>query len=295
MLGHKTILIIALALFPVFAEEFSGARAFEHVKQAVEFGPRPAGSPAIRKLQAYIHAQLKSCRCDVQDDDFAAQTPNGSVSMKNIIARFPGAGREGSRTLVVTGHYDTKLMDGFVGANDGGSSTGLLLELARILATTPHRAHIWLVWLDGEEAVKEWSATDSTYGSRHLAKVWSDRGDLARIGAVINVDMIGDKNLDVPIEANSTPTLGRLAKHTADELGFNQQFLSESISIEDDHLPFLERGVPAVDLIDFNYGPANSYWHTTADTLDKLSPQSLEVVGKVVLGMLGSLDKPTPR
>ena len=291
MPGHKTILILALALLPLSAEDFSGVRAFEHVKKAVEFGPRPSGSPAIRKLQAYIVHQLKSLKCEVSEESFTAQTPVGPIPMKNIVARFPAPATPGiPKTLVVTGHYDTRRMDGFVGANDGGSSTGVLLELARVLSAAPPAATIYLVWFDGEEAVKEWSATDSTYGSRRMAEEWQRMDMLHSIAALINVDMVGDRSLQILQETNSNPRLRALARRVALDLGFGEHFPNVALAIEDDHIPFLERGVPAIDLIDFSYGPDNAWWHTTEDTLDKVSPRSLEITGKVVQKMLERLE-----
>jgi Zn-dependent M28 family amino/carboxypeptidase len=276
------------------AAEFSGAQALEFTRAAVAFGARPSGSPAIRKLQAYILAQLKLQRCAVIQDDFTASTPLGQTPMKNIIARFPGAATGGaSATAVVfTGHYDTKSMPGrnFVGANDGGSSTGLLLEMARVLEKSSYASDVFLVWLDGEEAVAQWTDTDSLYGSRHLAARWGAEGFLDRIKLLINVDMIGDKNLGILREEESSQNLRMLVWDTAKRLGFGQHFLDESISIADDHLPFLRRGVNALDLIDFDYGPGNAYWHTEKDTMDKLSADSFSVVGKVLLKVLEAMD-----
>ena len=214
--------------------------------------------------------------------------------MKNIIARFPGTT---GTAMVITGHYDTKSMPGrhFVGANDGGSSTGLLLEMARVLQTSKHSSDVYLVWFDGEEAVAQWTETDSLYGSRHLAARWGSEGMLDRIKLLINVDMIGDKNLGILREEESSQTLRMLVWDTAKQLGFSQHFLNESSAIADDHLPFLRRGVNALDLIDFDYGPGNAYWHTEKDTMDKLSADSLGVVGKVLLKVLEAMDGRDPR
>ncbi len=271
------------------AAEFSGAQALEFTRAAVAFGPRPSGSPAIRKLQAYILAQLKVRHCQVTQDEFTASTPLGQTLMKNIIARFPGTT---GTVMVITGHYDTKSMPGrkFVGANDGGSSTGLLLEMARVLETTPHASDVFLVWLDGEEAVAQWTDTDSLYGSRHLAARWGAEGFLDRVKLLINVDMIGDKNLGILREEESAQNLRMLVWDTAKKLGFGEHFLTASSAIADDHLPFLRRGVNALDLIDFDYGPGNAYWHTEKDTMDKLSANSLSVVGQVLLKVLEAMD-----
>ena len=292
MHGTKIVLIpllLATLAGRVAAAEFSGAQALEFTRAAVAFGPRPSGSPSIRKLQAYILAQLKLCHCEVIQDDFTAETPLGQTPMKNIIARFPGTA---GTAVVVTGHYDTKSMPGrhFVGANDGGSSTGLLLEMARALQGNTHANDVYLVWLDGEEAVAQWTDTDSLYGSRHLAARWGSERILDRIKLLINVDMIGDKDLGILREEESSQNLRILVWDTAKQLGFGRHFLSESTSIADDHLPFLRRGVNALDLIDFDYGPGNSYWHTEKDTMDKLSADSLSVVGKVLLKVLEAMD-----
>lgn len=268
---------------------FSGPAALEFTRKAVALGPRPSGSEAIHKLQTYIHAQLKPLGCEVIDDNFRGSTPLGAIRMQNIIARFRGTS---GRVVAITGHYDTKSIPGayFVGANDGGSSTGFLLEMARVVSQMPHKNDIWLVWFDGEEAVAQWSETDGTYGSRHLAGRWSSDGTLAKLKALINVDMIGDKDLGVVNDENSTTSLRRLVWAAAGRLGLGKYFLSERGSLLDDHMPFIQEGVNAVDLIDFNYGPNNGYWHTGKDTMDKLSAESLGVVGRVVVESIRKLE-----
>lgn len=268
---------------------FSGASALAFTDSAVSFGPRPPGSPAIRKLQDYIAAQLKLDRCEITVDPFTAGTPIGPIAMKNIVAHFRGSS---GRAVAITGHYDTKSMPGidFVGANDGGSSTGFLLELARVLATRPRKNDVYVVFLDGEEAFAHWSDTDGIYGSRHLAARWSVDGTLAQLKALINVDMIGDRDLGILQDSNSSEPLRRLVWSTAAELGLSRHFQTRPGAIVDDHVPFLLKGVNALDLIDFDYGPGNSYWHTERDTLDKLSAGSLQVVGTVVLEVLKKLE-----
>lgn len=202
--------------------------------------------------------------------------------MKNIIARFPASAASNGnvRAVVVTGHYDTKYFPGrkFVGASDGGSSTGLLLELARVLAGEERTDDVYIVFFDGEEAVGEWSDSDKLYGSRHLVSKWRADGTLNRIRAVINVDMIGDRDLNLKKETNSSRGLVEMVWGVAEELGYSRYFVEDEITIDDDHMPFLQAGVGAVDLIDFDYDP----WHEDSDTLDKLSPRSLEAVGRVV-------------
>jgi Zn-dependent M28 family amino/carboxypeptidase len=272
------------------AADFSGDSAFAHTRKAVEFGPRPSGSPAIKQLQAYILDQLKQCKCQVTEDNFTARTPKGEIAMKNIIAKFPGpATRANIRAIAITGHYDTKLFPGrkFVGASDGASSTGLLLELTRALSGEPRTDDVYVVFFDGEEATGDWSDTDKLYGSRHLALKWRDDGTLAKLKGLINVDMIGDKQLNIKKEQNSNPRLVQLIWQVAADLGYRSSFVQDSINIDDDHMPFVQLGAPAVDLIDFDYDP----WHEDSDTLDKLSPQSLLIVGKVVHESVRKLEK----
>lgn len=261
------------------APQISGAHAMEYVRQVVAFGPRPVGSPAHKKLEDYLRKHLKDDH--LEEDDFTVATPDGDLRMTNFIARFPGR-KDG--VIVITGHYDTLKKEKFVGANDGGSSTGLLLALADYYRVhKPTGYSIWLVWFDGEEAFRQWSDQDSTYGSRHLADKWNKDGTLAKIKAFILLDMIGDADLDILKDLNSTRWLQQLVFDAASKLGYQSHFFAQAGGIEDDHIPFAKLGVPVVDLIDFDYGFSNVFWHSTEDTLDKLSPQSLEIVGSVVV------------
>jgi len=281
MLLRAALLLIASVLT---AADFSGERALEAVRAAVAFGPRPAGSAASRRLQAWISRELKTQGWEVVEDSFTARTPHGAVAMTNLIARKPGLS---GRAVAITGHTDTKHFPfRFVGANDAGSSTGLLLELARTLKDERLRNDIWLVFFDGEEAVVEWSDSDSLYGSRHLAEKWAADGSLQRLSALINVDMIGDRDLLIVDESNSTPALRRNLRAASVRLGLSAHLGLEPSAIEDDHIPFLRLGVPAIDLIDFDYGPNNAWWHTAADTTDKLSAASLGVTGSLVVEMI---------
>lgn len=271
-------------------ETVSGERAMEHVRAQVAFGPRPAGSPELQKCREYIEQQMRRFGYEVEKDTFVAETPYGPMRMQNLIAR-KGGGERG--TIVLATHYDTKLMEGmnFVGANDAGSSTGLLIELARVLASSKDPLDYRFVFLDGEEAFVEWSTFDSTYGSRHLAKRWKAEGIAPKIKAFILLDMIGDKDLDIFYDTNSTKSLMNLVHDTAAKIGLKSIMSSYVTAVEDDHLPFLDVGIPSVDIIDLNYGPANSYHHTPEDTLDKISPESLEKTGKLVLAVLAELQK----
>jgi Zn-dependent M28 family amino/carboxypeptidase len=269
---------------------FSGARAFDDLKHLVSFGPRPSGSPALTRAREWLISELRSAGAQVEEDSFVASTPIGPISMTNLIAKFPGSSRE---TVMVAGHYDTKLFDDFrfVGANDGGSSAALLVELARVLAGRRHALNYWLVFFDGEEAVRNWSATDSVYGSRHLVEKLSASRELSRIRALILVDMIGDAQLQIPRDEGSTPWLNDLVFSVAQHLGYGKVFAGSQGPVADDHVPFVNAGVSAVDLIDFDYGPNNIYWHTAQDTPEHCSPQSLAIVGRVVAASLDELDK----
>jgi glutaminyl-peptide cyclotransferase len=272
------------------ATKFSGASAFEFTKKAVDFGPRPPGSDANRRLQEFILQQLKMDKCQIIEDAFTAQTPRGSIAMRNIIALFPGKASGKGKAIAITGHFDTKLYPGrhFVGASDGGSSTGFLLELARVLAGQPRTDDVYLLFFDGEESIREeWAGEDNLYGSRHIAERWRKDGTLARLKGLINVDMIGDKNLDLMEEMNGNAPLRKLVWDTAAEFGYGSYFIHQQLGEEDDHMPFVRLGAPAIDLIDIDY----PYWHKDEDTMDKLSAHILEVVGLVVQEVIGRLEK----
>src|SRR5277367_5035798 len=214
----KIIGILSVCLLGVcWGKDFSGARAYEFTARAVGFGPRPPDSPPIHKLQGYILAQLKTRGCTIIEDAFVAKAPQGPVPMKNIICKFPG---KSGKTIVFSGHYDTKTIDGFVGANDGGCSTGFLLEMAEVLAGAARKDDVYLVFFDGEEAYGEWSDTNSLYGSRHLAEKWAAEGMLPKIKALINVDMIGDKDLNLCWNSGSSAPLQMLVWNTAARLGY---------------------------------------------------------------------------
>ncbi|HYO81522.1 MAG TPA: M28 family peptidase [Bryobacteraceae bacterium] len=271
------------------APVFSGASALAFTRTIVEFGPRTLDSEAHRKTEQFIAAKAKSFGCDVEQDVWSAQTPAGAVRMANLIARTKSTGE---RRVVISGHYDTKNIGNpaFVGANDGGSSAGLLLELARVLCSAKTPVPVWLVWFDGEEATGEhWTQQDSLYGSRRLAARWLKDGTAAKIRALINVDMIGDKDLRLMEELGSTDWLRKLVWSTASELGYGRHFPQNPGGVEDDHTPFLKAGIPALDLIDFEYGLFNSWWHTERDTLDKLSADSFTIMGRVLLRTIEKL------
>src|SRR6266852_5529752 len=267
---------------------FDGQRAFEHVRKLVEIGPRPPASEGIRKTQEYIEAQLKSFGCKWEEDNFGASTPIGNVQMKNILVKVPGKSRD---IILLTTHYDTLTKPNFVGADDSGSSTGLMLEMARLLCGRKNALSIWIAFFDGEEAFRQWDKdTDSTFGSRQMAAQLAASGDLKRIKAMMLADLIGSRDLRVKRESYSTKWLTDLVWGTASRLGYGHVFVSDEAGIEDDHLAFLKRNVPSVDVIRCCELEI-PYWHTTQDTLDKISPQSLAIVGHVFIESVAELEK----
>ena len=262
---------------------FDSARAFADLKKIVEIGPRPSGSPEAGRTREYITAALKAAGLTVEEQAFEGDTPLGPIKMMNLRAVLPGTDGTSGRRLIIAGHYDTKLYQDltFVGANDGGSSTAFLIELARALQGTRHALPIELVFFDGEEAVVEWQGTDNTYGSRHYVAQADRDGTLKDIGALILVDMIGEHDVRLLRDTNSTPWLVDIFWSTAQRMK-RPEFSTQEMLISDDHLPFLQAGIPAIDLIDLNY-PA---WHTEGDTIDKVSANSLQAVGDVLLAAL---------
>jgi peptidase M28-like protein len=269
---------------------FDGNKAFDHVAQLVAIGPRPPASDGIRRAQDYVRAQLKSYNCEVDEDDFHAQTPVGDVAMKNIVAKAPG---EGPGIILLMTHYDTLgSVKDFVGAEDSGSSTGLMLEMARLLCGKKQPNSVWIAFLDGEEAFIDWNQNDDhTYGSRELSARLAVSGELKRVKAVILADMIGQTNLEIPRESDSTKWLTDLIWKNAASLGYKDIFVSREGQVADDHQPFLARGVAAVDIIDLDGFTGPGYWHTTQDTLDKVSARSLAIVGHVILESVAELQK----
>jgi glutaminyl-peptide cyclotransferase len=280
---------------PAADVHFDGRAALKYTQDVVDFGPRVVGSPGYLKTQAFLREQLKGD--NLEEDKWTQQTPVGAKRMTNFIAKFPGT-KPG--IIVVAGHYDTKPIKGFLGANDGGSSTGMPLELAKQLQARLHDGKlqgysVWVAWLDGEESIQEsndMTFKNSMYGSQQLARKWKQDGTLKNIKAFLLVDMIGDADLNILRDTNSTPWLEDVIGSAATRLGVQSHFFGTSTAMEDDHLPFSREGVPVADLIDFDYGPNNAYWHTPQDTMDKLSAQSLQIVGDVVLETIRMLDNP---
>ena len=266
--------------------KFDSGRAWEHLRQLVAIGPRPSGSPAIEQARTYIKEQLAAAGLTPLEQTWEEQTPIDKVKMVNLAVTIPGARKE---RVVIAGHYDTKLYRQFrfVGASDGGSSAAFLLELARVLKGRRNPMTIELLFLDGEEArLPDWSGSDNTYGSRHYVEAARRDGSLATMKAMLLVDMIGDRDLDIRRDTNSTPWLTNIVWETAKRQDLDDYFVADSTRVEDDHLPFLAAGVPSVDIIDLDY----EAWHTSKDTLDACSARSLQVVGDVLLAALPQIE-----
>jgi len=269
------------------AVAFDSARAFEHIRQLVAIGPRWPGSAGSAQARRYIAAQIEAAGLEPREQAFTASTPLGAIEMANVTALIRG---ERSDRIVIGGHYDTKLFRRFrfVGANDGGSSTAMLLELARVLAPRKNPLSIELAFFDGEESLVEWwQGEDNTYGSRHYVDAARRTGTLKTIRAMVLVDMIGDRSLNIRRDSHSTPWLTDLIWASAARRGHATHFLSDSMAHEDDHLPFLRAGIPAVNIIDIDY----AVWHTSQDTLEHVSARSLQIVADVLLDALPAIEE----
>jgi len=273
---------------------FDSARAMQYVREMVAFGPRPVGSANHKKVEDYITSHLKGDA--VEDDVFTADTPVGKFPVRNVVAKFPGT-RDG--IIVIASHYDTNYPlrnTSYIGANDGASSSALLLEIGNQLRGKRRDGYsVWLVWDDAEEAMKPETELafdkDSLYGIRHLAEKWQNDGTLKKVKALLLADMIGDADLNIDRDQNSTPWLEDIVYQAASRLGYQSHFFARDNQVTDDHIPFMQRGVPCADLIDFDYGYNNVFWHTPQDTVDKLSPKSLEIAGTTILETVSILDR----
>jgi Zn-dependent M28 family amino/carboxypeptidase len=266
---------------------FDSNRAWTDLERQVAFGPRPAGSPALAKCREYIEAQLKAIKVAYREQTFDAMTPAGTIRMTNVIATIPG--RRSDRLVIAT-HYDTKRFAEFkfLGASDAASSTAAALELARVLTSRANEYTIELLFLDGEEAVNtEWRDPDNTYGSKYYVKAAQQAGTLASLKALILLDMVGDRDLDIRPDTNSAPWLNQIVWSSAARLGYSSTFIPQPFTVEDDHLPFVEARVASIDIIDLDY----PQWHTAQDDLDHVSARSLQIVGDVVLDALPQIEQ----
>jgi hypothetical protein len=279
------------------ALKVDGNRAYKLVQKQVDFGPRPAGSVELAKTRDFIISELKSDGLNVTTDEFTPSTPVGPRKMVNVTAELPG---ESPDVIIIASHYDTKPFKDFrfVGANDGGSSTALLMEIARAMATSGKKPKFTyrFVFFDGEEAFcEEWDQCskpgnpDNTYGSRRYVSQLVDKKELKRVRALILLDMIGFKDLEMGKDDMSSRWLVNAIWDTARDLGYSAQFQERPEGVGgDDHEPFLKAGIESVDLIQLGSYP---YWHKPGDTLDKVSPQSLQIVGDVVLASLPRIEQ----
>lgn len=286
MFGRAPLALMLAIQAAAPAPTFDAGRAWEHLRQLVAIGPRPSGSPAIEQTRRYIKDQLLASGLTAVEQTWDDQTPIDKVRMVNLIATIPGARKD---RIVFAGHYDTKLFREFrfVGASDGGSSGAFLLELARVLKARKSPLTIELLFLDGEEArLPQWGGTDNTYGSRHYVDLAKRDRSLATLKALVLVDMIGDRDLRIRRDTNSTPWLTNIIWDAAKRLQLDGVFIPDSTRIEDDHMPFVAAGVPSVDIIDLEY----EAWHTRHDTLDAVSARSLQTVGDVVLAALPQIE-----
>jgi glutaminyl-peptide cyclotransferase len=294
-MGFVVVMLIFAPLAAQAQQHFNGAKALDYARQFVSIGPRWPTSQNHAKAEAFLRAHFQHDQ--LEEDTFTANTPIGSVNMRNFIVRFPG---KKNGVIVLGSHYETNYPlrnINFVGANDGGATTGLLMAIGDQLREEVARHKqldgysVWLVFFDGEEAIQSWSQSDSTYGSRHLAAKWGRDGTLPRIQAFMLADMIGDKDLDIQRESNSTDSLVALVRQAAHKFGYDRFFFQKEEAVEDDHLPFVQRQVPSIDVIDLDYGPNNSYHHTAQDTLDKISARSLTIDGDVFLETIRLIDQ----
>jgi Zn-dependent M28 family amino/carboxypeptidase len=286
-LGFLLALPLLAPLTAPAQQHFNGEKALEYARQFVSIGPRWPTSQNHLKAEAFLRDQFKHDQ--LEEDAFTANTPIGPVPMRNFIARFDGK-KDGA--IVLATHYETNYPlknINYVGANDGGSTTGLLMAIADQLRAQTNGGKkldgysVWLLFDDGEEAIQSWTDSDSLYGTRHLAAKWGRDGTLGRIKAFILADMIGDKDLDILRDTQSTDWLVELVRQAAKKFGYSNYFFKTSNEISDDHQPFVRRGVPSIDIIDLDYGPNNSYHHTDKDTMDKISAHSLTIDGDVFM------------
>jgi len=271
---------------------FDGKRAYEQVVKQLSYGPRPAGSAALAKLQDYLEAELKSYGCTVEADSFSADTPAGRLPMKNFLVKISG---QKPGIILLGTHYDTKRLENFVGADDAGSSTGVMLEIARVLCAQkqPRKYAVWIAFFDAEEAVnREWQDPDNRYGSRQMAARLAASGDLKNVKAFLLADIVGGKTPHFKRDGDSTKWLKDLVWQVAARLGYGEVFVNAPTNFGgDDHFSFTARKVPSVDIMDLDTQNDVPYWHTPEDTIDKISPKTLAIVGHTILESVQELQK----
>ena len=278
-------------------EAFNARQAYAYTAQVAAFGERWPGSPGHGKTESLIRQVLQKDGAKIESDDFIASTPRGPIPVHNVTGKFNVSADPKQYIFILAGHYDTLFKSGFVGANDGASSTAILLAFADALARQKTKMQVWLVWTDLEEAVRSFSGNDGLYSSRHLAQKVASNGMAARIRGLFLMDMIGDKDLNVALESGSNRWLQSFISQAADRLGYSAYFFHYETSIIDDHVSFLQVGIPAVDVVDAQYGRMGAgfdsmgeFHHSNADTMDKISQQSFEIVGRTILMAVELLD-----
>ena len=276
----------------VTAPQLDSALAFRLTAAAAAMTPRHSGTPGAQKQAEFIAAEARKYGAKVTVDTFEDLTPEGKITFRNVVAELPGNSR---RFVVVGAHYDAKKLQTapqFAAANDGASGVGTLLAMIKAIAAAPDKPYYSLrfIFFDGEECRLQYGDNDGLHGSRYYARTLQQSGELKNCRAMILLDMIGDRDLEVMIPAETDPQLGELCRQSAIRRGYGSHFVPSTISMTDDHTPFLQAGLPVIDLIDFSYGPNNSYWHTEEDTMDKISAASLQIVGDTALEMLYHLE-----
>jgi Zn-dependent M28 family amino/carboxypeptidase len=306
MKPFKPILLLMLAAAGAYSmtagtslhEQFDSAQSFAYTRQVAGFGERWPGSPGYEKTRALIQQVLKKDGAQIENDDFTAQTPRGPIQVHNIIGKFSVSGDPKQPIFILGGHYDTLFKPGFIGANDGASSTAILLSFADALARNKTKMQVWLMWTDLEEALESFTGDDGLYGSRHFAQKLKGDGRASRVRGFFLLDMIGDKDLGVCRETGSTSSLQNVIAQAAKELNLTKYFFQYECDIIDDHRSFLDAGMPAVDVVDAEFGRMGrefdgmgEFHHANTDTMDKVSRQSLDIVGRTILRTVELLDQ----
>jgi len=297
LLVSSTFALATPAASTSLHDAFSSQKAYSYTAEIAGLGERWPGSTGHTKTEHLIHQVLQKDNAQIETDDFVASTPRGPIPVRNIIGKFNVTTDLNQRIFILAGHYDTLFKPGFIGANDGASSTAILLAFADALANQKTGMQIWLVWTDLEEAIKNFVGDDGLYGSRHLARKLAANGLVPRVRGLFLLDMIGDRNLEVAKETGSSKLLQYFIAQSANQLGYSRYFFQYEASIIDDHASFISVGVPAVDVVDARYGrmgpnfdSMGQFHHNNADTMDKVSQHSLEVVGRTMLLTVELLD-----
>jgi glutaminyl-peptide cyclotransferase len=297
-LGLFIAFLAASAQAATLHDRYNAQQSFAYTAQIAAFGERMPGSPGHAKTEALIHQVLQKDGAVTKADDFTAKTPRGQVPVHNIIGKFNVTADPNQKIFILAGHYDTLFKPGFIGANDGASSTAILLAFADALAGQKTKMQIWLIWTDLEEAITAFTGDDGLYGSRHLAQSLASKKLAPRVLGFFLLDMIGDKDLGVAREVNSERWLQDFIAHAATQLGYSQYFFQYESSIIDDHVPFIQAGIPSVDVVDARYGRMGpgldgmgEFHHANTDTMDKISQHSLEIIGRTILLTIEQLDR----